>query len=283
MATSFISMSQALRALKDEIGNGTLSECTKSAREVWHKMLARVEILDAGPPVAATFKRLEMFYTCLYRALLFPRRLDESTLEGVQHWSPYDGHVHFGPGATDHGFWDAFRTVYPLLALAYPDELGEIIQGWLNAYKAGGWLPKWASPGYRGSMSGTFGDVIVADAIVKNISGFDHEVGFAALWKDAYEKSPDGAFGKVGLKEYSTLGYIPFDIGIGDACSQTLDNAFADAACASAALWLGKIREAKKLKERSTRALKSLYMKSSGLMGRKHNGRLLDMHSNVWA
>ena len=31
----------------------------------------------------------------------------------------------------------------------------------------GGWLPKWASPGYRGSMVGTMGDVSVADAIVK--------------------------------------------------------------------------------------------------------------------
>jgi len=98
----------------------------------------------------------------LYRALLFPRRLEEWTPSGWQHWSPYDGKVHAGPGVTDNGFWDTFRTVYPLLALLYPRKLGDLLEGWLNAYRAGGWLPKWASPGYRDSMVGTFADVVFA-------------------------------------------------------------------------------------------------------------------------
>jgi len=70
------------------------------------------------------------------------------------HYSPYarGGGVHPGPLVTDNGFWDTFRTVYPLLGLLYPDKLGEIVQGWLNAYKEGGWIPGWASPGYRESM-----------------------------------------------------------------------------------------------------------------------------------
>ena len=29
----------------------------------------------------------------------------------------------------DNGFWDTFRTVYPLLSLIYPDHLGNIVQG----------------------------------------------------------------------------------------------------------------------------------------------------------
>ena len=60
--------------------------------------------------------------------------------------------MHPGPLVTDNGFWDTFRTVYPLLGLLYPDLLGEVVQGWLNAFKEGGWLPGWASPGYRESM-----------------------------------------------------------------------------------------------------------------------------------
>ena len=63
--------------------------------------------------------------------------------------------------------------MYPLLTLVAPDELGLIVQGWVNAYKEGGWIPKWASPGYRNSMVGTFGDVVLADAIVKGIGGFE--------------------------------------------------------------------------------------------------------------
>lgn len=33
------------------------------------------------------------------------------------------------PHSVDNGFWDTFRTVYPLLSLAYPDHLGDIVQG----------------------------------------------------------------------------------------------------------------------------------------------------------
>ena len=38
---------------------------------------------------------------------------------------------------------------------------GKTLQGWVNAYKEGGWLPKWASPGYRGGMLGTAADIVM--------------------------------------------------------------------------------------------------------------------------
>ena len=84
---------------------------------------------------------MTIFYTGLYRALTFPRRIDEVEHKTgrMVHFSPYDpkGGVHEGPLVTDNGFWDTFRTVYPLLGLAYRDELGVIINGWLMAYKEG--------------------------------------------------------------------------------------------------------------------------------------------------
>ena len=82
--------------------------------------------------------------------------------------------------------------MYPLLSIAYPKQLSNFLVGWLNAFKAqlrsvlahvaqaGGWLPKWASPGYRDSMVGTFADVVLADAMIKNISG-DHWNGIIRL------------------------------------------------------------------------------------------------------
>ena len=141
--------------------------------------------------------------------------------QGVQHWSPYDGQVHEGIGVTDNGFWDTFRTVYPLLTLAYPKELGEIISGWLNAFKTGGWLPKWASPSYRDSMIGTYADVTIADAIVKDISGFDQSLAWEAIKKDAFSSPSDPkdtSKGKFGLQVYNALGYVPIDQQINEAC-----------------------------------------------------------------
>ncbi len=58
------------------------------------------------------------------------------------------------------------------------------LPGWLNAYKEGGWLPSWASPGYRNCMVGTFADVVIADAIVKGVKGFDLDTARQALMKD---------------------------------------------------------------------------------------------------
>ena len=40
-----------------------------------------------------------------------------------------------------------YRTLYPLLTLLQPTRLGEAVQGWVNAYKEGGWLPAWSAPG----------------------------------------------------------------------------------------------------------------------------------------
>jgi putative alpha-1,2-mannosidase len=44
-------------------------------------------------------------------------------------YSPYDGTIHPGVLYADSGFWDTFRTVYPLFALLFPDKLSEIVNG----------------------------------------------------------------------------------------------------------------------------------------------------------
>lgn len=284
LGSSFISEQQALRNLDEEVGSRSFDELSTTAREAWRSELLQVEVLDAGPASAATLRRLEVFYSCLYRALLFPRRLEEATPSGLQHWSPYDGRVHAGIGVTDNGFWDTFRTVYPLLTLAYPGQLGQLLEGWLNAYRAGGWLPKWASPGYRDSMVGTFADVVLADAILKNISGFDVKTAWEALKKDAFEHSTekDTSRGKFGLQQYINRGYIPIDIKIGEACSRTLDFAFADAAAAAVAARLGE-PEAEVLSARSLKGLQALYDEKTGLMGhRLASGAFKDEPAETW-
>ncbi|CAE7306580.1 unnamed protein product [Symbiodinium sp. KB8] len=284
IGTSFISAAQALRALDAEVSGRSFDFLAAGARSIWRAELRKVEVLEAGPPTAATFRRLEIFYTSLYRALLFPRRLEEETPAGLQHWSPYSGQVVSGVGVSDNGFWDTFRTVYPFLSIAYPKTLSIILTGWLNAFKAGGWLPKWASPGYRDMMVGTFADVVLADAIIKNISGFDRELAWKALYKDSYEAfTVDSSRGKTGLKHYQEKGFVPIDVGVSEACSRTLDFAFADAACAAAAQRLGKRREAQELKARSQQALRELYEPQSGLMGhRKKNQDFVQEAPETW-
>jgi hypothetical protein len=58
---------------------------------------------------------------------------------------------------------------------------------------------------------GTFADVVVADAIVKGVGGFDIVTAIDALSKDAFTPPPQysgGSVGKAGLAEYTEKGYL---------------------------------------------------------------------------
>ena len=170
----------------------------------WESNLGRIEI--QGPDA-----QLRTFYTCLYRALKFPHRFYEVDAEGkTVHYSPWDGKLHEGVCYVDSGLWDTFRTQFPLYSIVYPDRLGEIVAGWLNAYREGGWLPQWPSPGGFGGMVGTHADAMIADAMIKHIPGFDLETAYAAIRKDAFGLRPIGGYGgRGGMREYLKLGYVP--------------------------------------------------------------------------
>lgn len=271
-ATSFISQDQAERNLLLEAGpERTFDELVLESKAEWNELLSRVEIEDTGFEVgsAEETESLELFYSNLYRSLLFPRHFHETAEDGSPyHYSPYDpeGGIHEGVLVTDNGFWDTHRTVYPLLNTIFPDKAGIIYDGWVNAYLEGGWLPKWASPGYRGCMVGTFADVVLADAIVKGIEGFDVQAAYEGMLKDSFESIDDSARGKVGLSFYDELGYIPVDQEIaGASVSRTMDFAYADFAVAEAARVLGDEANATILLGRANN-FKNLYSPDSNLM-----------------
>ena len=111
--------------------------------------------------------------------MLFPRKFYEVTDQGeVVHYSPYNGEVLPGYMYTDTGFWDTFRSLFPLLNLVYPSVNAEIQQGLANAARESGFLPEWASPGHRGCMVGNNSASVVADAWLKGLRGYDIET----LW-----------------------------------------------------------------------------------------------------
>jgi len=270
IGTSLLGADHAEANLAAQARGRSFDDVAQESKRVWNEHLRRIEVVDAGEMTEENFRRLTVFYTGLYRALLFPRRLDEPDLTDKAkriHWSPYagGGGTFPGPLVTDNGFWDTFRTVYTLLNLAYPDEAGWIVQGWVNSFKEGGWLPQWASPGYRDSMVGTFADVTLADAIIKDIPHVDKEMAWKAIEKDAFTEGT-GVRGKKGYKHYSKLGYIPHDVGVSDTVSLTLDFGFADFAAAKAAKKLHKSAQSQTLHDRARKARDSLFDAQTGLM-----------------
>lgn len=220
VGTSLISWEQAERNLHAETDGG-FDAVHARVQKTWNDHLGRVEI-------TATENQKQTFYSCLYHAQMFPHRLYELDAAGKPiHYSPYDGKIHDGVLYGDIGIWDAFRTTFPLITILYPDQLNEILQGFVNASSEGGTLPEWSSPGYRDCMIGQHCAAIFADAVVKGQHGFDAAAAYASLLKSAWQPPAPGVLVRRGLADYLKLGYIP-DGASTYAVSATLDYAYDD-------------------------------------------------------
>jgi len=162
-------------------------------------------------------------------------------------------------------------TLYPLLALVYPDKLKQMLQGWLNACRETGWTPKWASPGPRTCMIGTHFDAVVADAVARGITDWEVAETYEYLRRDAMEVPPDPKFGRAGLVDYIRLGYVPAD-QFARATAMTLDYAYDDFCVAQVARFLGKTKDAEHLEARALN-YSNVFDPSVGFMrGRNANG-----------
>jgi predicted alpha-1,2-mannosidase len=79
--------------------------------------------------------------------------------------------------------------------------------------------------------------VVLADAIVKDLGGFDSEAALQAMMKDGDVQSPDPRNEGRELNDYLALGYMP--LSQTRSASRTLEYAFDDFAIAAAARKLG--------------------------------------------
>ena len=235
IATSFISEEQAALNYKRELEGKSRNDIYQLAREEWEKYLSRIEIEDTDE------EKKKTFYSCLYRIFLWPRKFYEINEKGDKlHRNTHTGELAEGVYYVDNGFWDTYRTVYPLLSLLDTDAYAEMAEGFYNCYKDCGWLPKWLCPENRSCMPGMLVEATLSDAIVKNIvSGKLAEGIFEALLKDGECASESKCFGRKALAEYRKYGYAPYTL-VGESVNETLDNCYGDYCIAQAADKLGR-------------------------------------------
>jgi len=167
----------------------------------------------------------------------------ETDAQGQAHH--YSTHLHKvmqGKLYTNNGFWDTYKTVFPLFSLLIPDQYAQFLEGFLNSYRETGFLPRWLSPDERGMMPGTMIDAVIADAAVKNIAPQLLPELFQAMVHGATTISDDPRYGREGLAEYLELGYVPADIP--ESVNKTLDYAYSDWLISVVAQKLGHTQEA---------------------------------------
>lgn len=223
VASSFISEEQAMQNLK-ELGDDTFDTLVEKGKDAWNDVLGRVEV-EGG-----NLDQYRTFYSCLYRSLLFPRKLYEVDASGaIVHYSPYNGKVLPGYMYTDTGFWDTFRCLFPLLNLIYPSVNKEIQEGLINTYKESGFFPEWASPGHRGCMVGNNSASVLVDAYMKGVKVDDVATLYEGLLHATENVHPEiSSTGRLGYEYYNRLGYVPYDVKINENAARTLEYAYND-------------------------------------------------------
>ena len=223
VASSFISLEQAELNLK-ELGNDNLETLAQKGKDTWNDVLSRIEV-EGG-----TLDQYRVFYTCLYRSLLFPHKFYEIDANGqVVHYSPNNGQVLPGYYYTGTGVWDTFRCLFPLLNLFYPSVNKEMQESFLNAYRESGFYPEWSSPGHRGCMVGNNTASVLADAYLKGVCVDDTKTMWEGLMAAVNGVHPTvSSSGRLGYEYYNKLGYVPYDVKINENAARTLEYAYDD-------------------------------------------------------
>ncbi|MDY3978648.1 MAG: GH92 family glycosyl hydrolase [Tidjanibacter sp.] len=268
VASSFISLAQAEENLH-ELDGKSFDDVVAEGRAEWNNILGRIRVEDDSTD------NLRTFYSCLYRSVLFPRDLSEITADGRRvHYSPFNGEVCEGYLFTDTGFWDTFRSLFPLLNLVYPDQNAKIQQGLVNTYLESGFLPEWASPGHRGCMVGNNSASVVADAYLKGVRGQDIETLWQAVVHGTEAVHPTvPSTGRLGWQYYNRLGYVPYNVGINENAARTLEYAYDDWCIWQLGRALGKPESEIDIYRRRASNYRNLFDPESGLMrGRNENG-----------
>jgi predicted alpha-1,2-mannosidase len=142
--------------------------------------------------------------------------------------------------------WDTFRTLHPLLTVIQPQRQRDMIRSLIDTYKHTGWMPDSRIAGANGMIQGgSNGDILIADAVVKRLGGFDQALAYEAIRKNG-EVDSDQPFlqGRV-LKDYLKLGYVPFTQT--RSASRTLEYAYNDYAIGVVAKALGKTDDSQAL------------------------------------
>lgn len=226
IATSLLSVAQAKKNLELEISAGDTFESVRDrAQTLWEEKLGIIEVEGASPD------QLTTLYSNLYRLFLYPNSGYENTGTAAAPVYKYASPVSPAAGAdtptqtgakivagkvfVNNGFWDTYRTTWPAYALLTPREAGEMVDGFVEQYREGGWVARWSSPGYANLMTGTSSDVAFADAYLKGVPGLDVPSTYAAAVRNATVTPPNDNVGRKGLASSVFLGYTPTSTGEG--------------------------------------------------------------------
>ncbi|HEX2904610.1 MAG TPA: GH92 family glycosyl hydrolase [Jatrophihabitans sp.] len=248
LATSFIGLAQAQHNAALELAGKSFDQVHAEATAAWQSRLGVVSVSGE------TDTQRETLYSNLYRLNLYPNSQFENTGTATAPVYKYASPV-ADPNATatatttgakvmagkvyvNNGFWDTYRTVWPAYSLLYPDVAAQLIDGFVQQYRDGGWIARWSSPGYADLMTGTSSDVAFAGAYLRGVPERDPLATYDAALKNATVLPTNSGVGRKGLATSEFEKYT--DTGTGESVSWALEGDINDEGLSQMAAALAK-------------------------------------------
>jgi predicted alpha-1,2-mannosidase len=259
VAISFLSVAQARKNLT-QIPHWDFYAVRMRADSVWNSYLSKIKVQGGTP------EQKLMLYSGLYHTLIMPTDITGENPKWQTTAPTYWEH---------YCLWDVSRCLMPLHTLIYPQRQRAIINSLLDVYDKRGWLPDgWTAGDYAFIQGGTHADVVVADAVVKNLGGFDKEKAYQAIKKNADITSDNPYLYGRELTQYLKYGYVPY--GVKRCVSRTLEYAYNDFCVAQVAKNMGKTEDYQQYLSRSKNSLK-LFDKTTGFfLAKDTNGNTVE-------
>lgn len=243
--------------MQTELSGWDFEKTIADAKAAWNKELNKVKVYTTDEASK------KIFYTSLYHTLFAPSEFCD--VNGDYYGA--DKQMHKGEGFVNYttfSLWDTYRAAQPLMTILHPEKMSDVINTMLHIHQQQGKLPVWHLMGCETNcMVGNPGVPVVADAILKDIKGFDTELAFKALKESSM-------LPERGMEHRIEYGFIPAD-KMTEAIAYDMEYAIADWAVAQAAQKLGKQEDYECFLKRS-KSYKNYFDASTGFM----RGKMLD-------
>ncbi|WP_206106033.1 GH92 family glycosyl hydrolase [Olivibacter sp. XZL3] len=264
LGLSFVSVENAKQNLLAEIADKSFDQVRKEATEQWETKLSAIEVTGGSE------KQKEMFYSCLYRSLLWPALRSDVNKEfrdakGAVVRADFNYY-------TEPSLWDTYRNKDVLLGLLSPQVALDVIKSMKDVGDKTGFIPTF--------FHGDHGASSIVGAYLRGIDNFDVEATYKLLLRNADVSGGARPY----IDEYIQKGYIsdpdiknPHVETKGRAgVSKTLEYAYDDYSLAQLAKRLGDDVNYKRLMARS-KNYKNVFDPTTKFMrGRLENGDWID-------
>ena len=224
-----VSMENAMDNIGQEIKDWNFENIVAETTGKWNAELSKLQV-ETTDTVA---KRI--FYTALYHAFMQPIMFNDCSGE----YRGTDKNIYGDPGFTNYtvfSLWDTYRAAHPLYTLVQPERVPDFINSMLAIYEQQGRLPVWHLYGSdTNEMIGIQSVPVIADAILKDVKGFNYERAYQAMKASMMSDYK-------GLSYVTDLEYIPADKE-NESVAKGLEYAIADWGVAQVARKLGKTED----------------------------------------